>query len=381
MKAAISPALCGLLLCAGLLSHSPAQPQTAAAPAARTSPPASCSKAPAGWDPACLRSLYQGLPRAWPAPITDSGVPWHEMAPIPAQAPHPAENPPSAAKTELGRKLFFDPRLSGKGEVSCASCHQPARAFTDGKPLAIGEDKLQGRRRTQTLLGSPFAPRLFWDGRVASLEEQVMHPIANDREMNQPLQEMTARLAKLDDYRQPFAEAFGSPMPDTRTVSQALASFVRSLKPEETRFDAMIKGQTDALTDNELIGLHLFRTKARCMNCHNGPLLTDHGFHDLGLSFYGRRNQDLGRFEITRDKADLGKFKTPSLRNVARAGPWMHNGLFPDLRGLMRTYNAGMGNVAANADDPFVPAKSIHIQRLNLTPDEIEALAAFLSVL
>jgi cytochrome c peroxidase len=129
--------------------------------------------------------------------------------------------------------------------------------------------------------------------------------------------------------------------------------------------------------------MHLFRTQARCMNCHSGAMLTDHQFHNIGLSFYGRRNQDLGRYEATRNPADLGKFRTPSLRNVSRAGPWMHNGLFPDLKGLLRMYNAGMGRdpVPSDPPDPYAPSKSEHIRPLALSADEIDALLAFMQVL
>lgn len=170
---------------------------------------------------------------------------------------------------------------------------------------------------------------------------------------------------------------------DADRLARALAAYVASLRPEKTRFDEFLAGSADALDDNELLGLHLFRTQARCMNCHNGPLLTDHQFHNIGLSFYGRRNQDLGRYEATRDPADLGRFRTPSLRNVAQAGPWMHNGLFPDLRGLLRMYNAGMGREAPPADppDPYAPRKSEHIKPLDLSPAEIDALLAFLKTL
>lgn len=170
---------------------------------------------------------------------------------------------------------------------------------------------------------------------------------------------------------------------DADRLARALAAYVASLRPEKTRFDEFLGGRADALDDNELLGLHLFRTQARCMNCHNGPLLTDHQFHNIGLSFYGRRNQDLGRYEATRDPADLGRFRTPSLRNVAQAGPWMHNGLFPDLRGLLRMYNAGMGRDAPPADppDPYAPRKSEHIKPLDLSPAEIDALLAFLKAL
>lgn len=386
---------------------------------------------PTGWNIACLRARYSGPAAAWPAPTIDAGVQWHEWAPVPPVASPPlqwtAANPGQAelaadvarpAIVALGQMLFFDTRLSRKGEVSCASCHQPQRAFTDGLPLAVGEDKLMGRRRSTPLYAAPFAPRLFWDGRAASLREQVMGPLHDPREMNHDAAGAVARLRQTDMYPKRFLEAFGgapvaaspaaaSALPtvawassaatstasttastpasaiDADRLARALAAYVASLRPEKTRFDDFLAGRADALDDTELLGLHLFRTQARCMNCHNGPLLTDHKFHNIGLSFYGRRNQDLGRYEATRDPADLGRFRTPSLRNVAQAGPWMHNGLFPDLRGLLRMYNAGMGREAPPADppDPHAPRKSAHIKPLDLSPAEIDALLAFLKTL
>lgn len=410
--------LCTSFLCAPPLyaAHPGAAPPSAAlaladtATAAGQADPRAIADAPAchtqaGWDLACLRARYVGPAAGWPAPAIDAGVHWTEWAAVP-----PASSPPlqwtaaNAGQAELaadvtrpavvtlGQMLFFDARLSRKGQVSCASCHQPQRAFTDGLPLAVGEDKLMGRRRSTPLYAAPFAPRLFWDGRAASLKEQVMGPLHDPREMNHDAAGAVARLRENDMYPARFLEAFGdasvaastaaSPI-DADRLARALAAYVASLRPERTRFDDFLAGRADALDDTELLGLHLFRTQARCMNCHNGPLLTDHQFHNIGLSFYGRRNQDLGRYEATRDPADLGKFRTPSLRNVAQAGPWMHNGLFPDLRGLLRMYNVGMGREAPPADppDPYAPRKSEHIKPLDLSPAEIDALLAFLKTL
>lgn len=381
--------------------------QPASMPSGIASNAAACHD-PGGWNIACLRARYSGPAAGWPAPTLDAGVHWNEWAPVPSVASPPlqwtAANPGQAelaadvarpAVVALGQMLFFDTRLSRKGQVSCASCHQPQRAFTDGQPLAVGEDKLMGRRRSTPLYAAPFAPKLFWDGRAATLKEQVMGPLHDPREMNHDAAGAVARLRQNDVYSARFLEAFGgAPMAaptasaaasaiDADRLARALAAYVASLRPEKTRFDDFLAGRADALDDTELLGLHLFRTQARCMNCHNGPLLTDHQFHNIGLSFYGRRNQDLGRYEATRDPADLGKFRTPSLRNVAQAGPWMHNGLFPDLRGLLRMYNAGMGREAPPADppDPYAPRKSAHIKPLDLSPAEIDALLAFLKTL
>ncbi|MPT27394.1 MAG: cytochrome-c peroxidase [Achromobacter sp.] len=396
--------------------------QPASMPSGIASNAAACH-APAGWNIACLRARYSGPVAGWPAPTIDAGVQWNEWAPVPAVASPPlqwtaanlgqaelAADVARPAVVPLGQMLFFDTRLSRKGQVSCASCHQPQRAFTDGLPLAVGEDKLMGRRRSTPLYAAPFAPSLFWDGRAASLKKQVMGPLHDPREMNHDAAGAVARLRQNDVYSARFLEAFGGATVAASTTStpsttstasaasaastatsaidadrlaRALAAYVASLRPEKTRFDDFLAGRAEALDDTELLGLHLFRTQARCMNCHNGPLLTDHQFHNIGLSFYGRRNQDLGRYEATRDPADLGKFRTPSLRNVAQAGPWMHNGLFPDLRGLLRMYNAGMGREAPPADppDPYAPRKSEHIKPLDLSPTEIDALLAFLKTL
>jgi len=364
------------------------------------------------WSIACLRTQYAGPASHWPAPDIDAGIAWTEWTTVP-----PPSAPPStwlaanAGRTQLaediqkpdvvalGQMLFFDAHLSRKGQVSCASCHQPQRAFTDGSPLAVGEDRLMGRRRSTPLFAAPFAPRLFWDGRAESLKAQVLGPVQDSREMNHDLKDAIARLRNLPPYPAQFLKAFGSgdvskdaavdgvavdaAALDADRLARALAAFVATIRPQATRFDAFLNGQRDALDDRELLGLHLFRTQARCMNCHNGPLLTDHQFHNIGLSFYGRRNQDLGRFEVTRDLADLGTFRTPSLRNVSQAGPWMHNGLFTDLKGLLRMYNAGMGRDPAPAEPPdvYAPRKSEHIRPLALSADDIDALLAFLNVL
>lgn len=333
-----------------------------------------------GWDAACLRARYQGQPTAWPRPVVDAGKDWQEMAAVPPVVP-PADGR-AAAQLALGTALFFDPGLSRKGGVSCASCHQADKSFTDGLALSVGEDKMMGRRRAQPLFAAPFAKQLFWDGRAPSLEAQSKGSITNVFEMNNTLEAAVAHVNAQPQYRELFARASGRHQLTEDDMVAAIATYVRTVRPPQTVADQVVAGNTAVLSDQQLLGLHLFRTKARCMNCHSGPMLTDHEFHDLGLSFYSRRNQDLGRFEATRNKDDLGKFRTPSLRGVAHAGPWMHNGLFPDLPGLIRLYNGGMGVVAGDPQrDPYVPAKSAHIQALQLNAAEIDALVEWLKLL
>lgn len=333
-----------------------------------------------GWSAACLRARYQGPPSQWPRPVIDAGKAWKEMGAVPAvSAPANAQQ---AAQRALGAALFFDAGLSRKGQVSCASCHQADKSFGDGLALSVGEDRMMGRRRAQTLFAAPFANQLFWDGRAGSLEEQSKGSIQNPFEMNNTLEAALAHVHAQPQYQPLIQTAYGTQTIGVDEMVAAIASFVRTIRPPKTLADQVMAGDTRVLTDQQLLGLHLFRTKARCMNCHSGPLLTDNEFHDIGLSFYSRRNQDLGRFEVTRNKADLGKFRTPSLRGVFHAGPWMHNGLFADMHGLMRLYNVGMGVVVGDpAQDPYVPPKSPHMKAIHLNAQEIDALVEWLRIL
>ncbi|MFV9473864.1 cytochrome-c peroxidase [Advenella sp. RU8] len=332
------------------------------------------------WDAACLRQFYQGTPGQWPKPHIDDGIVWHEMQVVPE--PVPPQTPEQQSLIELGSVLFHDKRLSSKGETACVSCHSSKHAFSDGRALAVGEDKMMGKRRSQTLYAAPFASLLFWDGRASSLEALIRDPVENPVEMNHKMEKAAQFVAGDPAYQVLTLAAFNHANITETEVAEALASFIRTIRPPKTLADKAFAGDTSQLSDRQLLGLHLFRTKARCMNCHNGALLTDYQFHNIGLSFYGRRNQDLGRFEFTRNKEDLGKFRTPSLRNIANAGPWMHNGLFPKLDGLIRLYNQGMGNTdRGDPNDEYAPLKSEHIKVLNLSADEMSALVEWLEVL
>lgn len=333
-----------------------------------------------GWDTACLNARYQGPPADWPRPTIDQGKSWQEMAAVPPVAASLGKS--DQARLDLGAALFFDPGLSHKGKVSCASCHKADKSFSDGMPLSVGEDQMMGRRRAQTLFAAPFAPRLFWDGRAPTLGAQSKGSITNPFEMNNSLSAAVAYVNGRAHYFPLRKQAFGHADISEDELVSAIARYVQTIRPPQTLADQVIEGKASLLNVQQLLGLHLFRTKARCMNCHSGPLLTDHEFHDLGLSFYGRRNQDLGRFEVTREKSDLGKFRTPSLRGVSHAGPWMHNGLFQNLPGLIRLYNGGMGVVGGDPElDPYVPTKSPHIQPLQLNASEIDALVEWLKLL
>lgn len=333
-------------------------------------------------DAACLREAY-GRPLAqWPAAQVEGQGGWREMAAarvpdLPATQPYPL--------LKLGVRLFFDPALSSSGKVACASCHRPERAFADTLALTPGHEGRLGRRNAPALIGVAHAPHLFWDGRAASLEQQALGPLADPVEMATDLKQLPSKLAAIPGYADDFAAAWGSREVTLERIQAALAAYQRSLVAERTAFDAFLDGDATALDEQQLLGLHLFRTKARCMTCHHGPTLSDNQFHNLGLTYFGRRYEDLGRYLVTGRLEDVGKFRTPTLRNISRSGPWMHNGLFRSLRGIVNMYNAGMFHPRpaneAQARDPRYPVTSPLVKPLKLDEREARALEAFLKVL
>ena len=336
-----------------------------------------------GWDMACLRQLYAQPIARWPRPQVADGVTPAEMAPVSAM-PQPQVAP---AVVALGHRLFNDPRLSRSNAVACISCHSPAHSFADNKRASIGHDGRLGQRNAPGLLGVGQLRPLFWDGRAATLEEQALGPLQHPDEMAMDVPALAAKLAALDDYPAQFDAAFGPGAGvSLPRILTALADYQRTLLPPVTRFDTFLEGQRAQLNDRELLGLHLFRTKARCMTCHSGALLTDQQFHNLGLNNYGsRKYEDLGRYRVTGKNEDVGKFRTPGLRGVAQSGPWMHNGAFAQMVGMLNMYNAGMSRAepqnAQQAADPKFPVTSTLLQPLQLTSEEIIALKSFLEAL
>lgn len=331
-----------------------------------------------------LRGAYNKPPREWPAAELDEPVKGHfvELGLLPP-IPYPTNNPYSFAKAELGKKLFFDPRLSGSGQISCASCHDPDLAFADGRTVSFGNERKELKRNAPTILNIGLGHSFFWDGRADTLEKQAMDVVHNEDEMNSNADLVEKRLNAIPGYTNDFQTVFGSPKITMPRVAQAIATFERTLSSRGNSFDSFLRGDTNALSDAALRGLHLFRTTARCINCHQGPNFTDEKFHNEGLSYYGRKLQDLGRYEITREPKDVGAFKTPTLRNIARTGPYMHNGLF-DLDGVLNMYNAGMPTLRRNArqkEDPLFPTKSSHLQPLGLNSQDLGDLKAFLESL
>lgn len=335
-------------------------------------------------DIAELRRLYAGPPESWPRPHLREGAVFTEFGPLPA-VEHPADNPPSREKFLLGLRLFEDPILSRSRQIACASCHNRELGFTDGISRSFGHDRQRGRRNSQSLLTAAWMKALFWDGRSPVLEHQVLMPITDPIEMAASLPVIERRLNRVKDYRIAFAEVFGARKIRMDDVAKALAHYIRavSLRPN-TGWDKAMKEGTQALSDGQLRGLHLFRTKAGCANCHNGPLFTDQRFHNEGLHFYGRTNQDLGRYEITHKPADIGTFRTPSLRGISRTAPYMHNGGFPRLDNVVAFYNFGGAHPKPRPEqvnDPLFPKTTPLLAPLTLSAGERADIVAFLEAL
>ncbi len=331
-----------------------------------------------------LRAKYSKPPAQWPKANVDPSVEFHELGRLPKMV-YPPTNPFSKQKQSLGQQLFFDPRLSGSSEIACASCHDPDLAWADGRTVPFGHARHRLRRNAPSVLFSGYATSLFWDGRAATLEDQVKMPLQAHNEMDGDAVVVVGRLNDIPEYRQQFKEVFGADQVTIDDVAKAIATFERSLSDDAGRspFDKFLAGRTKALSDSAVRGLDLFRTTARCINCHSGPMLSDGGFHNLGLSYYGHELEDRGRYNVTLDPKDMGRFRTPTLRNVLRTRPYMHNGIF-ELEGIISSYNSGMptlARTAAQKDDPLFPIKDPLLKPLGLNSQEKEDLIAFLTSL
>ena len=333
-----------------------------------------------------LRDLYgSGNPQIWPKPfLFDEAKEGFQDIGILPKMEFPAENPYSEAKVQLGKELFFDPQLSESGKISCATCHLPEKAFSDGKMVALGHKDQEGIRNTLSIMNSGYSTTLFWDGKVKSLEDQVKHPIENPIEMNLHMDLAINRIVSNKNYRKLFRKAFGNKRVTEERLVKAIATYERTLVSGKSRFDVFIEGKKDEFSDAEIRGLHLFRTKANCINCHNSGTFSDNKFHNIGLDFFSEDDNDLGRYEITKNPEDKRKFRTPSLREVALTKPYMHNGQFPELRNVMMMYNVGFGKQNLTPEqlkDPHFPKKSGMIKSLNLEDEEISDIISFLRTL
>jgi cytochrome c peroxidase len=293
-----------------------------------------------------------------------------DLGPLPP-VPVSADNPQGEAKIELGRKLFFDARLSRDRVQSCASCHDPQKGFSDGRSHAVGIGGRELARRSPTILNAAYNRRQFWDGRASSLEQQAEGPMLAAAEMSMSADLLDARLQAVPEYNRWFQAVFGG-KPTLKSAAQAIAAFERTLVTPDGPFDAYAHGDKEALSINEKRGLILFIGKAACVQCHNGPTLTDSRFHRLGVSRRAPGPEDVGRFAVSGKEQDRGAFKTPTLRNVSLRAPYMHDGAFKTLEEVVDFYDRG-----GDAD----PQKSPLLFELGLSRQERSDLIAFLKSL
>jgi cytochrome c peroxidase len=285
--------------------------------------------------------------------------------------PIPAQNLQTEAKVELGRMLFFDPRLSKDNTISCASCHVPAAGFADPRQFSLGMGGQQGGRNAPTVLNTGYQTLQFWDGRAGSLEEQALGPVQNPIEMAETPPNVVKKLKAVPEYRKRFKEVFGTEV-TKEGIARAVAAFERTVVSTNSAFDKYVAGDKKALSDSAQRGLALFPGKARCVSCHNGPNFTDNKFHNIGVPQVGPLKEDLGRYAVTKQDKDRGAFKTPTLRSVALTAPYMHDGVFKTLEEVIEFYNKG-GESAAGKDTL--------ITALNLTAQEKKDLVEFLKSL
>ncbi len=304
--------------------------------------------------------------------------------------PIPDNNPQTPEKIELGKKLFFDRRLSGDGTMSCATCHNPEQAFTDGLDISLSYPTTKNWRNAPTLINVAFSRYLFWDGRAKSLEDQALFPMMSAFEMNQNLDFLEEELRSVPEYVEAFKKVFGGEITRER-IAMAIAAFERTLVSKNAPIDRFLNGQRDALSPEAIKGYEIFTGKGRCSECHYGVNLSDEKFYALNVpenpslvndprvnatmrfvakvyhyDDYLSLREDPGRYLITKDKKDWKAFKTPTLREVSRTAPYMHNGIFKDLDDVIEFFNQGGGR------------GNTVLKPLGLTPEEKNALKVFL---
>ena len=333
---------------------------------------------------ASLSTFAQSLPPRFPrsVPVTE----WRKRI--------PRDNPLTAEKIKLGADLYFDRRLSADGSVSCATCHDPASAFTDHNTTAFGVANSRGTRNAPTVLNAMFSPTLFWDGRARSLEEQAKQPLVNAAEMGmRDYDDVVARIANVPDYAQRFRRVFKSEV-TIDAIVQAIAAYERTQLSGDAPFDRFIAGDRNAISALQKRGWDLFRGKAQCIECHafspSSPFFTDFDFHNTGaaaktqkleplsqavragnISALAHREgtSDLGRYLVTGKQSDIGAFKTPTLRDIELTAPYMHDGSQKTLLDVVRFYSRG-GEANSYLDR--------RMRVLNLSDEEMNALVEFM---
>lgn len=280
--------------------------------------------------------------------------------------PSPKDNPLTDEKIAFGKKLFFDKRLSAGNQVSCATCHQPEKAFTDGLSKSIGVDGRIAMRNAPSILNSAYFNRYMYDGEIKTLEEQVLVPLQDHQEMASSMKEILRKLSRDKEYRKLARSVFNREL-DAYVITRAISSYERSLISRNSRFDQYLAGNRKSLNADEVAGWKLFSEKLYCIQCHSGPDFTNYSVVSNGL--YSDYGFDQGRYRINGREEEKGTFKIPGLRNVALTAPYMHDGSLKTLREVILHYAKGGKDF---------PNKSSIIKRFSVTDLEIRQLESFL---
>jgi len=331
--------------------------------------------------PTAAPTPISGAPAGGAAPATGRGEPfasgdYNFVLPLGVQAASAFvrdDNPMSAKKIDLGRRLYFDPRLSKDGTISCATCHDPDKGFSDARPTSAGIHGKTGARNSPTVINRLFSADQFWDGRAADLEAQALGPVQNPIEMGNTLEGMIGNLKGIAEYAPRFQEAFGAPGITAERVAQAIASYERTVVSGNAPFDRHQAGDATAMSESAVRGMAIFNDaqKGNCVTCHAGFNFTDESYHNLGVGM-DRPKPDLGRHEVTKADVDLGAFKTPTLRQIAQTAPYMHDGSETTLRQVIDFYDRG------GSPNQWL---SKEIRPLGLTEVDKADLVAFLEAL
>lgn len=293
---------------------------------------------------------------------------------LPDIPPQPADNKMTPARIELGKMLFFDPRLSGDGNLSCAGCHNPLLGWSDGLPTAKGvKSKVLGRA-SPVVTNTAFNSLQMWDGRKKSLEDQAMGPMEANVEMNMDIDKLFKWLKGNAGYRAAFSRAYPGLEIGADSVSKAIASFERTIVSNNSSFDKWVKGDASAMNAKQVRGFEIFldENKGNCVACHSGPNFTDNGFHNIGLASFGKKEPDLGRYGQKPLRLMKGAFKTPTLRDIGLSAPYFHDGSSNTLMEVVEHYAEG-GKVKTNL--------SPDIKALTLSKQDKQDLVAFMLAL
>lgn len=316
--------------------------------------------------PLVALALWAGFARAADKPVPPAPA---GLNPVPV----PSDNPLTAAKVELGKQLYFDPRLSQDNNVSCASCHDPAKGWSNGTPFATGIGGQMGGRSSPTIINSAYQKFQFWDGRALELEGQALGPIQNPIEMNMKLDDLIPKLNKIEGYQKQFRTVFGKDA-TPENIAKAIAAFERTVLSGDAPYDRFKAGDKKALSEAAQRGQSVFFNKASCSACHAGPNFTDGSFHNIGVGM-DKPEPDLGRFGETKLVGDKGGFKTPTLREIARTAPYMHDGSLKTLEDVVNYYDKG-GTPNPQLDEEIFPLKLSDAQKADLVTFLKEALAS-----